>query len=477
MFNSSRNQASCPIENAAQKYSDAIAFIAEERKISYHDLNQAIDACCINLQSQGAKPDDRIVFYSASSLEHCILFWAIVRLGAVACPVNPALPSENREKNIALLQPQWIANCEERAVGFASLHPPYGPNQGTSFQESRTRKNCPCCTIVMTSGSSGVPRAAVHSQKNHLQAALAANRNMPLVPGDCWLLSLPLFHVSGIAILFRCALAGAAAAIQQKETPLETALAQSQATHVSLVPTQLYRLLESPAGCEVLRTMKGVLLGGAPAVSTLIQRAVDMGVPLVCSYGMTETAAQLCATPLDAPLETLLTSGYPLMPGTLRIGTGNMIEVRGPALFQGYLTKNTDMELPLTEDGWFRTGDIGYLDDAGRLHVSGRADAMFISSGENIQPEEIEAALCTLPSVQRAIVVPVPHEEYGMTPAAFIEVKDGMELDEMILKNGLEEQLPRFKIPRRFFPWPQELSTGMKVDRKALAKMVKPFHS
>lgn len=461
MCNSFSNLRPCPIAETARKHPDAIAFIAEEKEFSYPDINKMVEACFTKLQSQGVRYGDRIVFDAMPFLDCCVLIWAIGSFGAVACPLNPALPSANREEIVALLQPQWTY----RRVGEAMRNP------ASSLVE--VRRNGSHFSIVMTSGSSGTPRAAVHSLDNHLQAAQAANRNMPLAPGDCWLLSLPLFHVSGLAILFRCAGAGAAVAIPQQDVPLETALTQSQATHVSLVPTQLHRLLESETGCAALSTMKGVLLGGAPASSTLIQRAFDADVPLVCSYGMTETSAQLCATPPGAGLEPLLTSGYPLLPDTVRIGENDVIEVQGPTLFQGYFTGNCDLELPLTEDGWFRTGDTGCFDEAGRLHVTGRADAMFISGGENIQPEEIEAALCALPGVRRAVVVPMPHEEYGMVPAAFIEMGGNKEIDESVLRKCLEIWLPRFKIPKCFLPWPQQAVTGIKIDRKAFAEILR----
>jgi o-succinylbenzoate---CoA ligase len=431
---SQKPRRTCPIAARAVECPELIAYIAEGERLSYQDCDQAIEACQERLHSQGIHAGDRVVISAPSSLAYCIQLWALFRMGAVACPVNPALPN--------------LDSCCR--LGSASLHPPYS-------------------TIVMTSGSSGAPRAAVHSLDNHVQAALAANKNMPLEPGDNWLLSLPLFHVAGLAILFRCALAGATAIVPEADKTLEEMLSQSGPTHVSLVPTQLHRLLESPRATETLRFMKGILLGGAPAAGDLIQRAFDAAVPLVCSYGMTETAAQLCATPPGASLDTLLTSGYPLLPDTLRIGADNVIEVGGPTLFQGYITEGNDCHLPLTEDGWFRTGDVGYLDEQGRLHVTGRADAMFISGGENIQPEEIEGALCALPGIRRAVVVPVAHEEWGMVPVAFLDMESQNTIDEANLRTELAKRLPRFKIPKHFLPWPADLDAGMKADRKALA--------
>ena len=426
----------CPIAARAVECPELIAYIAEGERLSYQDCDLAIAACQERLHSQGIHAGDCVILSAPLSLAYCIQLWALFRMGAVACPVNPAL-----------------SPCSQK-VGSASLHPAYS-------------------TIVMTSGSSGVPRAAVHSLDNHVQAAMAANRNMPLEPGDGWLLSLPLFHVAGLAILFRCALAGAAVIVPEADKTLEEMLFQSGPTHVSLVPTQLYRLLESPRATETLRSMKGILLGGAPASPELIKRAFDAGLHLVCSYGMTETAAQLCATPPGAALDTLLTSGYPLLPDTVRMGVDKVIEVRGPTLFQGYVTEGNDCHLPLTDDGWFRTGDVGYLDEQGRLHVTGRVDAMFISGGENIQPEEIEGALCTVPGIRRAVVVPVVHEEWGMVPAVFLDMELQNTIDEANLRTELAKQLPRYKIPRHYLPWPADLDAGMKSDRKALAEEAK----
>lgn len=462
-----RSTRDCLIAACAKKCPDAIAFVAGEKALSYYDCDLEIAACQERLLSQGIKAGDRVVLSETTSLEYCITLWALFRMGAVVCPVNPAFPEKNVDAVIALLEPC----CR---VGEAKRNPPSNPQAGMEKQgQSRLSSfawDSPCFSIVMTSGSSGVPRAAVHSADNHIQAALAANRNMPLAPGDRWLLSLPLFHVAGLAILFRCALAGAAVVVPEADRTLEELLIQSCVTHVSLVPTQLHRLLESSQAIEMLRSMKGILLGGAPASPALIRRAFDAGLPLVCSYGMTETSAQLCATTPGASLDSLLTSGYPLLPDTLRIASDNAIEVCGSALFQGYVTKDSDYHLPLTDDGWFRTGDVGYLDEQGRLHVTGRADAMFISGGENIQPEEIEGVLCALPGIRRAVVVPVAHDEYGMVSAAFLDMMEQNTIDEVSLRAELAKRLPRFKIPRHFLSWPDELQVGMKVGRKALAE-------
>ena len=142
------------------------------------------------------------------------------------------------------------------------------------------------------------------------------------------------------------------------------------------------------------------------------------------------------------------------------------ILVRGETLFAGYV-ETEEIDRSLDEEGWFHTRDLGELDEGGYLRVKGRMDNLFISGGENVQPEEIEEALCRLNGVDEAVVVPVPDEEFGARPVAFIRINDGEPRD---LASELEPLLPRFKIPISFHPWPEEARRGMKADRTALVE-------
>jgi O-succinylbenzoic acid--CoA ligase len=316
-------------------------------------------------------------------------------------------------------------------------------------------------TIIFTSGSTGVPKAALHTFGNHYHSALGSNANIALRPGDRWLHSLPLYHVGGLSILFRCLLAGATVALPQQGTPPGEAIAGFGATHVSLVSTQLLRLLREDAE---LGGLEAVLMGGGPIPASLVDEAVARGLPVHTSYGLTEMASQVTTTPPGARPDELRTAGRVLPHREVGISERGEILVRGKTLFAGYV-ESEKLDLPLDADGWFHTGDLGELYENDYLRVRGRMDNLFVSGGENVQPEEIEEALCRLEGIEEAVVVPVPDKEFGARPVAFVRTDD---LEPGDLARELEPVLPRFKIPISFHLWPESEGRGMKADRAAL---------
>jgi len=274
---------------------------------------------------------------------------------------------------------------------------------------------------------------------------------------------LPLYHVGGLSILFRCLLARATVALPEPGAPLAEAIASLSATHVSLVSTQLSRL--SREGAD-LGGLEAVLLGGGPIQASLVDEAFARRLPVHTSYGLTEMASQVTTTPRGASLKVLRTAGRVLPNREVSISKEGEILVRGETLFAGYV-EGEELDRPLDADGWFHTRDLGELDEDGYLRVRGRMDNLFISGGENIQPEEIEEALCRLEGIDEAVVVPVPDEEFGARPVAFVRMDDGELRD---LERKLEPVLPRFKIPISFHPRPEEARAGMKADRAALGE-------
>jgi O-succinylbenzoic acid--CoA ligase len=178
-------------------------------------------------------------------------------------------------------------------------------------------------------------------------------------------------------------------------------------------------------------------------------------------------ASQVTTTPPDATSEELYTAGRVLPHREVSVSGEGEILVRGETLFAGYV-EGERVDCTLGDGGWFHTGDLGELDKDGYLRVRGRKDNMFVSGGENVQPEEIEEALCRFEGVEEAVVVPVEDEEFGARPVAFVRMAGGAP-DPESLSRALGASLARFKIPVSFHAWPDDHG-GMKVDRAAFGE-------
>ncbi len=459
------------MRSAALAAPEAEALVGVRGMISFKDLDRLVSAATLRLGELEA--GSMVALHLPRDERYVVLLLALIRAGHVACPISDRLP------------PRAVAPLLERAAcsalisededllqisgaGLRRLRP------ADLLEERRSDRTEPPdiplerpATVVFTSGSTGVPKAALHTFGNHYYNALGSNANITLAAGDRWLHSLPLYHVGGLSILFRCLLAGATITLPEPGVPLGEAISGLGATHVSLVATQLLRLLREdvdPGG------LKAVLMGGGPVPASLVDEAIDRGFPVHTSYGLTEMASQVTTTPPGASSGELRTAGRVLPYREVSISERGEILLRGETLFAGYLDGER-LDRPLDAGGWFHTRDSGELDERGYLRVRGRMDNLFISGGENVQPEEIEEAICRLEGIDEAVVVPVPDEEFGARPIAFVRT-EGEPRD---LAPELETVLPRFKIPISFHPWPDG-AAGMKPDRAALAERARRLH-
>ena len=394
----------------------------------------------------------------------------------LAAPISPRWPDKTITSYAAKINARHLFRSADikRSVCFDARHhfeTGEGPKDLDLAQE---------VTIIATSGTSGEAKAAVHTWGNHFYSAQGSNEIIPLTSSDRWLLSLPLYHVSGIAITVRCLLSGAGLVVATDEDlNMSTAIARSQATHISLVSTQLQRLLAEEKNLPLLRSLKVILLGGSACPRGLIEHSLKLGLNIYLSYGLTEMSSQV-ATGKVVQINQACVKVLPYR--QVRISSEGEILVKGEVLFKGYVV-GTKLHLPLSpsvipakagihnkNDLWFLTGDIGQLDKEGCLTVTGRRDNMFISGGENIHPEEIEKALLSIQGIMEAIVVPKEDKEFGQRPIAFIKFKGDPLADDYLIR-CLQAVLPRFKIPIAFFPWPQSLmDQGIKIFRQDFLK-------
>lgn len=466
-----------PLRRHAQARPDAPALLGPSGEWSYAALDEAVTRGHRALRRSGVGQGARVGIHRSRTAESVVGLWALWRTGAVAVPLSTRLPPAEVGRSAQR------AGCEhlitdDAAVAAAApdpidvLSPASLQAHGAASVPSPSLSPDRPATILYTSGSTGTPKAALHTWAQHLYSAKGANANMPLGEGDRWAVSLPLYHVGGLAILVRCAVAGAAAVVPPVGDGLSAVLRRLPITYASMVATQFRRVLDATSGPPP-PSLRGVLLGGGPIPASLLDRGTARGWPLHTSYGCTEMASQVTTTVPGAPRSALATAGRPLPHRRLRIDDGRIL-VAGRPLFRGYVTE-TGLADPRTRDGWYATGDRGHRDAQGRLHVTGRVDRMFISGGENIQPEEIERALELLPDIERAVVVPVPDTHYGARPVAFIDGLDPSRADD--IRRALETSLPRFKIPDAFHPLPVPDGSGsLKIDRARLRRRARTLH-
>lgn len=468
-------QGISPLHSAALASPTQTAVKCNGQDISYARLSQMVLALGEQLMRIDVGQGQPLACISRNNLEMICLYWACVDIGAIFFPISPRFPLAQVQGLIDSHQIPFY--WSETELALSGSHPltldfsldesPNSELAATAFDIYRPSN------VILTSGSSDFPKAAVHNLANHIANAEGARSLIPLVTGDAWLLSLPLFHIGGLAILNRCALVAATVVLPDPTLPLQAQIERDGLTHASLVPTQLLNLLADKQAS--LKSIKALLLGGGAISIDLLKQLEQRHIASFTSYGMTEMGSQITTGPALSDG----TSGK-LLPGReLKIVDG-VIWVRGDCLFMGYLTDKV-IEKPLDPEGWFYTKDRGEWDANGNLKILGRVDNMFISGGENIQPEEIEAALKLHPLIDEAIVFPQPDVTFGQLPAAIIRgdiLRSGtvgnntsqeIRAIEAELEVFLADKIARFKRPRRYYPWPEHAEqTGLKVNRKQL---------
>jgi len=449
--------------------------------MSYEQLDGWVDSVAYRLQKRGVGYGERVALICPKRWEYPVLLWALFRLRSVACPISPRFPGETVS---TVLEETGCKTLIDAVGGLSGISAPVirrlclSDLFDTMTQERKPPEDDLCLpvpepagTIVLTSGSSGGPKAVLHNLSSHYWSAVGSNRNIPVTAGTRWLLSLPLYHVGGLGILFRTFLGGGAIVIPPSHTGLAEVLGTLPVTHLSLVATQLYRLLRASPDIQRQTRLSAVLVGGGPTGADRIGEAYDCGLPIRTTYGLTEMASQVTTTGANEKKHRLATSGKVLNYRQVKIDRGEIL-VKGETLFRGYVTAD-GLSLPVDERGWFRTGDLGTVDTDGYLTLLGRKDNMFISGGENIHAEEVEASFHRLPGVVEAVVVPVEDEEFGFRPVAFVRLREGKAVRREVMVRGLAKDLPRFKIPDAIWEWPQEIPAGLKPDRGHLTELAR----
>ncbi|WP_350304331.1 o-succinylbenzoate--CoA ligase [Photorhabdus viridis] len=439
---------------------EKIAIRLCDRVLNWHQLVAALDVIAANFRQQGVIEGSGVMLRGKNSEQMLLSYLAALQCGARVLPLNPQLPEVLLSELLPHLNIDFVADfcggdlpvIDARSLDWQSEPLNFDANSA-AWDAMRP------ASMILTSGSSGLPKAAVHSIHAHFSSARDVLSVMNFQQQDSWLLSLPLFHVSGQGIIWRWLMKGAALVLKNIN-PLEQALADC--THASLVPTQLWRLLEQSQNQPP--NLKEVLLGGAMIPVELTQRAEQQGIRCWCSYGLTELASTVCVKRADE----LPGVGNPLPGKEVRL-IKEEIQIRSDSLACGYWLDGKLQPL-VDRDGWFHTRDRGVIQQ-GELRILGRMDNQFFSGGEGIQPEEIERMINTYPQVEQSFAVPVPDPEFGYRPVVVIDSNSPEIID--LLPEWLVDKLAAFQRPAAYYLLPQQFKNdGIKISRQQIKKWV-----
>ena len=380
--------------------------------ITYGRLLELARAGAGALIERGVSPGDRVAIALPAGAEFAAALHGCFLCGAVAMPIDLRLSAAERAT---------------RADGAAVVvGEPLAGRAGRFVREPLSLEST--ATLMHTSGTTSAPRPVALSYGNWLANALGSAVALGLDVEERWLCPLPLVHVGGLSILLRSAVYGTTVVLQERFDALAAcALLMDPAariTLVSVVPTMLARLLD--AGLREPPTLRWALLGGGPIPRPLMWRAVDAGVPVAPTYGMTEACSQIA------------THRWPLPGAELQIASDGEVLVRGPMVASG----------ALAADGWLHTGDLGSLDGRGRLTITGRKADTIITGGENVAPVEVEAVLLEHPAVADAAVFGRADPEWGEAVIARVVLCEGASVDGPELREFCVGRLAAFKIPK-----------------------------
>lgn len=471
------------LKQAAAHAPRALAMFAHGRAWTFEDMLLGAQEWAARLWTAGARAGDTIGILLSNRAEYILLIHAVGLVGAALVPLNTRLTAAELAHQVETASLKLLIHSDETAAQAAPFDgrvallnidgalPPAGAFAEAAFDLDRVQ------AIVFTSGTSGRPKGAQLTYANHLWSAIGSSWRLGMLPNDRWLLTLPLYHVGGLAIALRSCLHGTSFELQARFNldSVSAALDSGRITHVSLVPTMLYRLLQArkqgfPA------PLRCILLGGAATSPELIDRCAALNIPISTTYGLTEAASQVATLPPEGVLIKRGSVGKPLPFTQVRIADEagmslpnteyGEIVVRGPTIMRGYLGLSSDRAL---RDGELFTGDIGYLDQEGDLWLVQRRSDLIVTGGENVYPAEVEAVLRQHPAVAEVCVVGAPDDEWGQVVAAAVVPRAEMHTSAADLTAFCAARLAGYKRPRLIrFVNALPLTASGKIHRQAV---------
>lgn len=487
---------------------DAAAVSDDSVTLSWSALTSAADGVAAGLTAAGVKEGDRVAVLEFNTIAFAEIFVACTKIGAVFVPLNWRLVPSEIAKLLDSADPILLlvgTRSAEHGRALAEIRPTTAidigsdtyaswralPAAPTGFEPAEDTTVC----ITYTSGSTGSPKGVVMAHSAFSTVLPDIVRDEGIESDSITLQALPLFHIGGLAWLVSAFIAGAQSVMLPIAAPaaILAAIARDRITHLCLVSTLLQMLLDEQRRNPVdISSVQMIQCGASPMPEAYLREAARaFEAQIVTLYGLSEAGGLVCnqiITPqeIEAGLgDRLLASGW-RVPGidveirtteapftALPDGEIGEIVTRSPGAMAGYWRQPELTRETMSEDGWLRTGDLGYFDETGLLYVKGRLKDLIISGGENIFPAEIENVIAEIPGVAQVAVVGARHPKWGESPVAVVTLESGAEVSSQIIDDWCREHLSSFKRPHGIRIVEQlPLVGGGKADKVKLREVV-----
>ena len=435
-----------------------MALSYDKQQWTFSEINQLALGYAGKLASFSITSETRVAILAKSHPEAVFVMYACLHVGCEMVMLNERLSAvelnyqlEDSGVSYLLVDNELQGNIDFRnKISFSEIKRVTVEKFETKMEWDENRT----LSIMYTSGTTGYPKGVRQTAENHFSSAVSSALNLGVSPDDVWLCVMPLFHISGFSILMRSLIYGMGVQLHSKFDAEICAheLSTGTVTHMSVVAVMLERILYQleTEKMNVSKNFKVMLAGGGPVPVSYIEEAEKFGISVLQTYGMTETSSQTTTLqPADAKRK-IGSSGKPLFLYQIKIaedaavGEKGEIQIRGPQVTSGYIGKYADRKVQ--SDGWFSTGDIGFVDEEGFLFIVDRRSDLIVSGGENIYPAEIEKILVGHAAVREAGVCGLADVKWGEVPVAFVVLNKAVEMD--ILMDFLKLQLAGYKIPK-----------------------------
>jgi o-succinylbenzoate---CoA ligase len=468
---------------------DRVAVYFQEKSLTFKELFERAYDAAGQLQGYGLRRNQFVGVLLKNHLDTVVILFALQLIGVQAVILNNRLTSQELNWQLHDSQAKFLITEQDfsdvkfeikkivkQELFMSTIEEPIIVDE-ISLDD--------VCTVMYTSGTTGKPKGVIQTYGNHWGSAVGSALNLGITENDCWLCSVPLFHISGYSILMRSIIYGMPVVLHDNFDAQKTIadIAHKKITIMSVVGTMLSRVVESLNESRLPVHFRCMLLGGGPAPLPLLQACKQKEIPVFQTYGMTETASQIVTLSPEYSISKLGSAGKPLFLSQLQIrnedglaaepGEAGEIVVKGPNVTKGYLNR-PDATKGKFQNGWFSTGDIGYLDEEGFLFVLDRRSDLIISGGENIYPAEIESVILAHPDIEDVGITGIENDTWGQVPVAFVVKKPGAKVTAYDLQQHCLQHLAKYKVPKEYY-FISELprNAAKKLLRRKLRELLK----